>query len=595
MATGKNNKWETIFLHAVLLTGCVAFGFPFIWMLMTSFKVPVEMNVERLRLLPTTPVPRDKSPYIAPDEYIFRENPDGIPSEVWKRARPLMLQQLEKRLDVWRPRLQSAQPGETPSIPDTAAYRRAMLEGLLESIQPRLSDRIRQCTLDAARTASAPSGDSHSEKQLLSALPPAAVETGVAAVLSETGRIADDAMLTQVFEGCYRRFCLGELWVRTTDYQLHGIAPSLDWRVERGQAELAPRRDGSAVAQEARMTFAAGNNGIAFVCTPSAMRMDVDAVDRIFVRYRADSSWAKVVIEVARKGKLYRTGDSIALFDREWIEQELRWPGSEGDPTARRTYCMLEPVGDAPAGTPNFMVRLTVTKNNWAGAWVAKLTNNYNKAFREVPFARYIMTSFALVILNILLTVFSCTMVGYAFARLEWPGREFCFGLLLATMMLPGQVTMIPVFLIIKHLGWFNTLLPLWATSAFGAPFFIFLFRQFFKNIPIDLIDAARIDGCGFLRIYWHVMLPLVKPTIATTAIFTFIGSWNNFMGPLIYLNNDYCYPLALGLFKFNLRNGGDICLMMAGSLVMTLPIILLFFFVQRYFIQGISLSGTKA
>src|SRR5690606_7847596 len=139
---------------------------------------------------------------------------------------------------------------------------------------------------------------------------------------------------------------------------------------------------------------------------------------------------------------------------------------------------------------------------------------------------------------NIVLAIFSCTLVGYAFARLNWPGRDLCFGLLLATMMLPPQVTMIPQFLIIKSLGWYNTLMPLWIFSAFGTPFFIFLVRQFLKNVPGDLEDAARIDGCGSLRIYWHVMLPLIRPVMATIAIFTFMGTWNNFMQPLIYVND---------------------------------------------------------
>ena len=153
---------------------------------------------------------------------------------------------------------------------------------------------------------------------------------------------------------------------------------------------------------------------------------------------------------------------------------------------------------------------------------------------------------------------------------------------------------MIPNFLIMKNLGWFNTLLPLWVPAFFGAPFFVFLVRQFFKNVPKDLEDAARIDGCGFLRIYWHVMLPLVKPTIATIGIFTFMHAWNNFMGPLIYVNDERLFPLALGLFKFNLRSGGEVCLMMAAASMMTIPVIALFFFAQRYFIQGISLTGTK-
>jgi multiple sugar transport system permease protein len=255
---------------------------------------------------------------------------------------------------------------------------------------------------------------------------------------------------------------------------------------------------------------------------------------------------------------------------------------------------LLHPIGDALDDAPPFAISMTVTKTNHAGAWFGKLTRNYRLAFRQANLTRYIMTSFALAILNIVLAVFSCSMVAYAFARLEWPGRDLCFGVLLATMMIPGQVTMIPGFLVHRWLGWYGTLLPLWVHAAFGAPFFVFLLRQFFRNVPKDLEDAARIDGCGFLRIYWHVMLPLVKPTIATIAIFTFMGVWNNFMGPLIYINDERLFPLALGMFKFALRGGEDVGLMMAGSFIMTLPIITLFFFVQRYFIQGVSLTGMK-
>jgi len=284
----------------------------------------------------------------------------------------------------------------------------------------------------------------------------------------------------------------------------------------------------------------------------------------------------------------------LNLFGRQWVETQLRWPEGAGDPMERRSYLFLRHVGPAPAGSGPFEVRLILAGNSLAGACRDKVLNHYRTVFRELPFGRYIMTSLALSILSIILTVFSCSLTAYAFARLRWPGRNLCFGLMLATMMIPPQVTMIPGFLIYRSLGWYNTLLPLWVGASFGAPFFIFLLRQFLKTIPQDLEDAARIDGCGFLRVYWHVMLPLVTPTIAIIAIYTFIGVWNNFMGPLIYVNDERLFPLALGLFKFNLRSGGDVGLMMAASFVMTLPIILLFFFVQRRLIQGVTLTGMK-
>jgi ABC-type glycerol-3-phosphate transport system permease component len=160
--------------------------------------------------------------------------------------------------------------------------------------------------------------------------------------------------------------------------------------------------------------------------------------------------------------------------------------------------------------------------------------------------------------------------------------------------MIPPQVTMIPVFLIFKELGWYNTLKPLWIGSFFGSAFYIFLLRQFMKGIPKDLEDSAMIDGCSYFGIYRLVILPLIKPALAAIGIFTFMGTWNDFMGPLIYLNDQRLYPLSLGLFALQVFKFGDYGLMMAASVLMTLPVILLFFAAQRQFIQGVTLTGMK-
>jgi ABC-type glycerol-3-phosphate transport system permease component len=239
-------------------------------------------------------------------------------------------------------------------------------------------------------------------------------------------------------------------------------------------------------------------------------------------------------------------------------------------------------------------ITLEIKKNSVLGAWWAKIRRNYSLALDHIPFWRYVSTSCFLIILNMVSTLFSCSLVAYSFARLQWPGRNFCFALMLATMMIPGQVTMIPYFLIVRSLGWYNTLYPLWVGSFFASAFNVFLLRQFFKGIPRDLEDAAKIDGCGFWRIYWFVMLPLIKPTLAAVAIFTFLNVWNDFMHPLIYLSDQRLYPLSLGLYAFNVQAGSSMGMMMAGSLLMTLPVIVIFFFAQKYFIQGVTLTGMK-
>jgi len=192
--------------------------------------------------------------------------------------------------------------------------------------------------------------------------------------------------------------------------------------------------------------------------------------------------------------------------------------------------------------------------------------------------------------------VISCSVVGYAFARLRFRGRNALFILMIATMMLPAQVTMIPLFLLFRGLGWIDTILPLVVPAFFGTPFFIFMFRQFFAQIPEALVEAARIDGCGHLGIWRRIMLPLCKPVIAITAVFTFINAWNDFLGPLIYLQSEEQMTLAVALNQFQNQYGdfSDMNLLMAASIVTMIPCIVLFFVAQRQFVGGLSLGAVK-
>jgi multiple sugar transport system permease protein len=228
--------------------------------------------------------------------------------------------------------------------------------------------------------------------------------------------------------------------------------------------------------------------------------------------------------------------------------------------------------------------------------WIpAKLHwENYGRAVTYIPFFRYLRNTLVICGLSVAGTVLSSSLVAYSFARIKWPGRDALFGVLLATMMLPGQVTLIPVFAIFRTLGWVDTIKPLVVPHFLGTAFYIFMLRQFFMTIPLELSDAARIDGCSEWGIYQRVILPLSRPALATVGLFTFINSWNDFLGPLIYLNDERKATLSLGLQQFVSQHGAEWSLLMAASTLMTLPIILLFFFAQRTFIQGITLTGVK-
>jgi ABC-type glycerol-3-phosphate transport system permease component len=220
---------------------------------------------------------------------------------------------------------------------------------------------------------------------------------------------------------------------------------------------------------------------------------------------------------------------------------------------------------------------------------------NYTDALTYKPFNIYLMNTMIIVVLNMIAIVGSASLCAYGFAPIKFPGRDFWFSIVLATMMVPYFVLMIPQFIIFSRLGWVDTFLPLTVPFFFGGGAFnIFLLRQFFRTLPNELSDAARIDGCNELQIYARIIMPLAKPALATVAIFTFLFSWNDFIGPLLYLSSPEHFTVAIGLATFRsvMRTRWD--LLMAASTAMIIPVVLLFFFAQRYFIQGIVMSGLK-
>lgn len=220
--------------------------------------------------------------------------------------------------------------------------------------------------------------------------------------------------------------------------------------------------------------------------------------------------------------------------------------------------------------------------------------DNFPRALEYVPYVQYALNTLRICALSVVGTVLSCSLVAYSLARVRWIGRELVFFSLLGVMILPGQVTMIPTFTLFKWLHWIGTILPLVAPSFFGNAFYIFLLRQFYRTIPQELSDAARIDGCSDLAILLRVIMPLARPALATVGLFTFIGAWNDFLGPLLYLNDEGSYTLAIGLQRFVSQHGAEWSMLMAASTVMTLPIVVIFFFAQRTFIQGVTLTGIK-
>jgi multiple sugar transport system permease protein len=222
-------------------------------------------------------------------------------------------------------------------------------------------------------------------------------------------------------------------------------------------------------------------------------------------------------------------------------------------------------------------------------------TKNYTDVFHQAPVAMWLRNSLLIAVLGAVTAVASSAFVAFGFAHLRFRGRNALFALVIGTYMAPGAITMVPTFLIWNRLHLVGTYYPLWAGNLFGSAFYIFMLRQFFMTIPRDLIDAARVDGASFLRIFVGILLPLMKPALIVVALFEFQAKWNDFMNPLIYLNKPSMYTMSLGLASFKTDQGPpNWSLWMAASVIFTVPMIVLFFCAQRYFIEGIATTGVK-
>jgi len=227
---------------------------------------------------------------------------------------------------------------------------------------------------------------------------------------------------------------------------------------------------------------------------------------------------------------------------------------------------------------------------------IAPRWDNFPKAIDAMGyFPQYLRNTIFLCVLTVTGTVLTSAMAAYGFARLRWPGRGFAFALVLGTMMVPFPVVMVPIYCLFRWLGWVGTFQPLWVGAFLAPAFSVFLLRQFFMTIPYELSEAARIDGCGEWRIFWQIILPLSKPALIVVGLFQFLATWNDFLGPLIYLTDQKDFTLSLGLQFFQSQHGGtEWNLLMAACLLVVLPVLVIFLFAQRFFTQGVAATGLK-
>ncbi len=557
---------RSISVHGLLVLGAVIFVLPFVWLLVTSFKYPEEITAYPPQWIPSVPGVALRSPFVSAELFEAPRSPEALAPDRWESL------WLQAEQILWETGAVMLGPERARGLPESE-LRPALTQALLETVSRGVP--VDVWTQDDAA--------------ILDALRARTTLDRLEDVWSLLFRCV--AVRTPSFADIERReHTLNDPEGSLLEAHAEPIGAT---RLVRRPVSLFERNGAPLLLEyDFSQSRDAGFRVELPLPAPSEQLLSVT------LPLRQDRSWRRLSFEFELDGRRFVSNASLYLARYRW--QELAFKIIERDDRDERDVGIW-PLVAARDQTDVFDTpgRCRMTLRIHSISALAALWNKYTQNYRDAwvagrHWSSYIFNSGYLVVLNVLGQVVACSLVAYAFSRLSWPGRDLLFFVMLATMMLPPQVTMIPVFLVFKHLGWYNTLKPLWVPAFTGAAFFIFLLRQFMMGIPRELEEAARIDGCGYYGTYARIILPLMKPALAAVGVFTFMNTWNDFMGPLIYVSDQRLYPLALGLFDFRQEHGGEFGMLMAASTLMILPVVLLFFFAQRYFIQGVTLTGMK-
>ena len=518
--------------HLLMLTFAVLFLFPFLWMIGTSLKTDEELTEGNV--LPQWPALRANSPYARTAPRITK--PVDVPQERWDLILPKLQFIVDQHIKIQLP----------PGVREAAMA--VLINRAVESMNRKLW------------------------------------LAGIDEIEAAFTKFASDANLAAAIDDRLARFEIYQLQLRTLDFHIFNLAD--EWKVESGDAAIAERT--------VKYRFDESN------LQPIVLRCEFDFPadeklwHKLMLSIRPDDSWHRIDATLDVGGTRWTSQKTTYLAQHRPISVIFQPPTFDDTTLQPRLWVPMTRGDRVETNNSRAVLRVILSPSSTWRAVFGKVMRNFQRAFDFGPFWLYVRNSLLLVALTTIGTLFSSAFVAYAFARLHWPGRSFAMLLLLSTMMLPAQVTMIPSFVIWKSLGWYNTLNPMWVPAFFGGAFFIFLMTQQMKTLPRELEESSRIDGLNAVQTWYYIILPQVKPVMAAIAIMTFMWSWNEFMGPLIYLRDQSKFPLSLGLFTLRIDSFGDWTMIMAGNVLMTLPVVVMFFVFQRYFVQGMTMSGIK-
>lgn len=539
---------------------------PILWLLSSSFKTADEVFAVPIQWLPKLPPRINVSPYILSQAYPSLNKPDALNSEDWMGILPDLKQQ------IWTKIQEHLSEDSYPlNEKQYTLFKTEMIEGVWAQHSPILTNKVREGTqADIIRQ----------------------VENGL---ISET--------IQTVYENVTRQVSVGSIVIEDIDFN-RKIIDSAQWESELIHIKLSSKTHNSKPVIDLSYNFEKNNKST--LSTSINSSIPIERIRRIIIPIHGDASFHQLSFAITTKDNSYISTEPIVLSSSLWNDSEWRLTGIPG--RLESSQIMMNPIvskNKINTGrihekeiinsdtTTELTLDLTIEQPPYITSVWNKLTTNYRKLWSVVPYNQYFINSVFIATASTLLTLFFCSLGGYAFAKYQFKGKKILFGILLASMMIPFQVLLVPLFGLMYNIGWLNSYKAIIIPFSVGA-FGVFLMRQFIVTIPSELIDAARIDGCSEFGIYYRIILPIIKPALGALTIYSFLGSWNGYLWPLIVLRDEQKYTLPIGLANLIGTYRQEYGMLMAGTLLSLLPIVILFLAMQREFIHGITLGSVK-
>ncbi len=543
---------------------------PLLWLLTSSFKTANEIFAVPIQWFPSFPPRVASSPYVVEDAYPKIEKPIAVDETAWETLQPTLTQAIWTKAQAY-----IAANTQLSNYVLSEELRAEITEGLWEQLTANLPKGIWQET-----TASI-------VNQLQNAVIPEMVDT--------------------IWGSVYREVAIGTLQIEDLDFNRTPIE-DVAWKVISDTGtRIRPSADTQTLVS---LSYDFRDSNTCYITTTIPTSVPIDRIRRITLPLRGDASYHRLSLNVSilqtteidndtHRGITYQPTRPFVLESALWKDAVWRLHGIPGELESSHitmnqveTDTAVESTSDTQNGN-QLLLQLSIHQPPYLSIVWDKLTANYRNLWKTVPYNRYFINSVFIATASTLLTLFFCSLGGYAFAKYQFWGQKVLFGILLASMMVPFHVLLVPLFGLMYDIGWLNSYKAIIIPFSVGA-FGVFLMRQFIVTIPSELLDAARIDGCSEFGIYYRIVLPIIKPALGALTIYSFLGSWNGYLWPLIILRDEAKYTLPIGLANLVGIYRQDYGMLMAGTLLSLMPIVILFLAMQREFVQGITLGSVK-